>query len=187
MVKHLDGIKQVLVIYPYVVEGGFTVDDKLAGNDRTTAGFVRTPTPTQYPAIDIANARANGLLVQFLAAPNQAVRARPEVDAENDPRDHPIPVSPFAIVPVRARPAPESVHDPEAIAAILRVQRASRSAAPRGKALDGQAVSCLMCSRQVCGSRPSPGSFSSAKRTMPSLSTRYVPRLAKPVASLNTP
>ena len=28
IVKHLDGIKQVLVIYPYVVEGGFTVVSK---------------------------------------------------------------------------------------------------------------------------------------------------------------
>ena len=28
MVKHLDGIKQLLVIYPYVVEGGFTVVSK---------------------------------------------------------------------------------------------------------------------------------------------------------------
>jgi len=28
VVKHLDGIKQVLVIYPYVVEGGFTVASK---------------------------------------------------------------------------------------------------------------------------------------------------------------
>ncbi len=28
IVKHLDGIKQVLVVYPYVVEGGFTVVSK---------------------------------------------------------------------------------------------------------------------------------------------------------------
>ena len=28
VVKHLDGIRQLLVIYPYVVEGGFTVVSK---------------------------------------------------------------------------------------------------------------------------------------------------------------
>ena len=28
VVKHLDGIQQILVIYPYVVEGGFTVVSK---------------------------------------------------------------------------------------------------------------------------------------------------------------
>ena len=28
IVKHLDGIKQILVLYPYVVEGGFTVVSK---------------------------------------------------------------------------------------------------------------------------------------------------------------
>ena len=28
MVKHLDGIEQILVLYPYVVEGGFTVVSK---------------------------------------------------------------------------------------------------------------------------------------------------------------
>jgi phospholipid/cholesterol/gamma-HCH transport system substrate-binding protein len=28
VVKHLDGVKQILVIYPYVVEGGFTVVSK---------------------------------------------------------------------------------------------------------------------------------------------------------------
>ena len=28
IVKHLDGIKQLLVVYPYVVEGGFTVVSK---------------------------------------------------------------------------------------------------------------------------------------------------------------
>ena len=28
VVKHLDGIKQILVLYPYVVEGGFTVVSK---------------------------------------------------------------------------------------------------------------------------------------------------------------
>ena len=28
VVKHLDGVRQILVIYPYVVEGGFTVVSK---------------------------------------------------------------------------------------------------------------------------------------------------------------
>ena len=32
VVKHLDGIEQVLVIYPYVVEGGFTVVVEVAGH-----------------------------------------------------------------------------------------------------------------------------------------------------------
>ena len=32
IVKHLDGIKQVLVVYPYVVEGGFTVVSKSPGH-----------------------------------------------------------------------------------------------------------------------------------------------------------
>lgn len=30
LVKHLDGISQILVLYPYIVEGGFTVVDKAA-------------------------------------------------------------------------------------------------------------------------------------------------------------
>lgn len=40
---------------------------------------------------------------------------------------------------------------------------------------------------QTVWSRASPGPFISAKRIMPSVSTRKVPRLAKPVLSLKTP
>ena len=40
MVKHLDGIEQLLVLYPYVVEGGFTVVSKEPGpNGRYNAHF----------------------------------------------------------------------------------------------------------------------------------------------------
>lgn len=39
VVKHLDGIKQVLVIYPYVVEGGFTVVSKSPGTGLYDAHF----------------------------------------------------------------------------------------------------------------------------------------------------
>ena len=47
--------------------------------------------------------------------------------------------------------------------------------------------SALIAASQSSGSRPSPGPFISANRTTPSASTRNVPRLAKPVVSLNTP
>jgi phospholipid/cholesterol/gamma-HCH transport system substrate-binding protein len=39
IVEHLDGIKQVLVIYPYVVEGGFTVVSKSPGTGLYDAHF----------------------------------------------------------------------------------------------------------------------------------------------------
>lgn len=38
-VRHLDGLKQVLVIYPYIVEGGFTVVSKSPGNGKFDAHF----------------------------------------------------------------------------------------------------------------------------------------------------
>ncbi|WP_148611280.1 MCE family protein [Nocardioides rubriscoriae] len=39
VVKHLDGIQQVLVVYPYVVEGGFTVVSKSPGTGKFDAHF----------------------------------------------------------------------------------------------------------------------------------------------------
>ncbi len=47
VVKHLDGIEQLLVIYPYVVEGGFTVVSKSPGTGLYDAhfGMVMTPEP----------------------------------------------------------------------------------------------------------------------------------------------
>ena len=36
VVKHLKGIRQILVIYPYVVAGGFTVAEKTTGATRAT-------------------------------------------------------------------------------------------------------------------------------------------------------
>ena len=38
-VKHLDGLQQVLVIYPYVVEGGYTVVSKSPGTNKFDAHF----------------------------------------------------------------------------------------------------------------------------------------------------
>ena len=48
MVKHLPGIRQVLVIYPYVVEGGFTVVSKSPETGLYDAhfGMVLTNDPT---------------------------------------------------------------------------------------------------------------------------------------------
>ena len=47
VVKHLDGIEQLLVIYPYVVEGGFTVVSRSPGTGLYDAhfGMVLTDTP----------------------------------------------------------------------------------------------------------------------------------------------
>ena len=47
VVKHLDGVEQVLVLYPYVVEGGFTVVSKSPGTGLYDAhfGMVMTDTP----------------------------------------------------------------------------------------------------------------------------------------------
>lgn len=47
VVKHLDGIEQLLVIYPYVVEGGFTVVSKSPGTGLYDAhfGMVLTDSP----------------------------------------------------------------------------------------------------------------------------------------------
>lgn len=39
IVKHLDGVRQILVIYPYVVEGGFTVVSKSPDTGRYDAHF----------------------------------------------------------------------------------------------------------------------------------------------------
>ena len=39
VVKHLDGVEQVLVVYPYVVEGGFTVVAKDPATGRYDAHF----------------------------------------------------------------------------------------------------------------------------------------------------
>ena len=47
VVKHLDGIAQMLVIYPYVVEGGFTVVSQVPGHGLYDAhfGMILTQTP----------------------------------------------------------------------------------------------------------------------------------------------
>lgn len=47
VVKHLDGVEQLLVLYPYVVEGGFTVVSKSPGTGLYDAhfGMVMTDTP----------------------------------------------------------------------------------------------------------------------------------------------
>ena len=68
VVKHLDGVEQVLVLYPYVVEGGFTVVSKSPGgrydahfgmilqqnphvcNEGYNAHAARTPRPSATPA-----------------------------------------------------------------------------------------------------------------------------------------
>ena len=47
IVKHLDGIKQVLVIYPYVVEGGFTVVSKSPDTGLYDAHFGMIMTDTE--------------------------------------------------------------------------------------------------------------------------------------------
>lgn len=49
VVKHLDGIEQLLVIYPYVVEGGFTVVDKTAATGLYDAHFGMIL--TEHPAV----------------------------------------------------------------------------------------------------------------------------------------
>ncbi len=49
VVKHLDGIEQLLVIYPYVVEGGFTVVSKSPGTGMYDAHFGMVL--TQDPAV----------------------------------------------------------------------------------------------------------------------------------------
>ena len=51
VVKHLDGIEQLLVIYPYVVEGGYTVVSKSPGTGLYDAhfGMVLTTGPARVP------------------------------------------------------------------------------------------------------------------------------------------
>ena len=58
---------------------------------------------------------------------------------------------------------------------------------PVGRAGFGHAGNAARACFQTPWSRASPGSFISAKRTIPSVSTRNVPRFAVPAASLNTP
>ncbi len=52
VVKHLDGIKQILVIYPYVVEGGFTVVSKSPDTGLYDAhfGLILTTNPVCHRA-----------------------------------------------------------------------------------------------------------------------------------------
>ena len=45
VVKHLDGVEQVLVVYPYVVEGGFTVVSKSAGHYDAHFGMILQQDP----------------------------------------------------------------------------------------------------------------------------------------------
>ena len=54
VVRHLDGIKQVLVIYPYVVEGGFTVVSKSPDTGLYDAhfGMIITDTPVCHQGYD---------------------------------------------------------------------------------------------------------------------------------------
>ncbi len=45
VVAHLDGVEQILVIYPYVVDGGFTVVSKSEGNYNAHFGLITTDQP----------------------------------------------------------------------------------------------------------------------------------------------
>lgn len=49
VVKNLDGVEQLLVIYPYVVEGGFTVVSKSPGSGLYDAHFGMILTDTPHP------------------------------------------------------------------------------------------------------------------------------------------
>ncbi len=40
VVKHLDGVRQLLIVYPYVVAGGFTVAEKTGGNYNARFGLI---------------------------------------------------------------------------------------------------------------------------------------------------
>ncbi|WP_372735423.1 MCE family protein [Nocardioides sp.] len=60
IVRHLDGIKQVLVIYPYVVEGGFTVVSKSPGSGLYDAhfGMIMTETPVCHEGYEGTDRRS---------------------------------------------------------------------------------------------------------------------------------
>ncbi|MCD6639580.1 MAG: MCE family protein, partial [Nocardioides sp.] len=49
VVTHLDGVEQLLVLYPYVVEGGFTVVSKSPGSGLYDAHFGMVMTDTPHP------------------------------------------------------------------------------------------------------------------------------------------
>ena len=59
IVKHLDGIKQVLVLYPYVVEGGFTVVSKSPDTGLYDAhfGMIMTTNPVCHAGYEGTDAR----------------------------------------------------------------------------------------------------------------------------------
>lgn len=52
VVKHLDGIEQLLVIYPYVVEGGYTVVSKSPGTGLYDAHFGMVLTDSPHPCLE---------------------------------------------------------------------------------------------------------------------------------------
>ena len=93
VVKHLDGLAQILVIYPYVVEGGFTVVSKspdtglydahfglvLTQDPRSASRATRAPTPR--PPQDGSNAPMN--MQAHCAEPPSVSNAR---GAQNAPR-----------------------------------------------------------------------------------------------------
>ena len=59
VVKHLDGIKQILVLYPYVVEGGFTVVSKSPDTGLYDAhfGMIITNTPVCHHGYESTDTR----------------------------------------------------------------------------------------------------------------------------------
>ncbi len=59
VVKHLDGIKQVLVLYPYVVEGGFTVVSKSSDTGLYDAhfGLILTTNPVCHGGYESTDTR----------------------------------------------------------------------------------------------------------------------------------
>jgi phospholipid/cholesterol/gamma-HCH transport system substrate-binding protein len=59
VVKHLDGVEQILVVYPYVVEGGFTVVAKDPATGRYDAhfGMVLTDSPVCHRGYESTNTR----------------------------------------------------------------------------------------------------------------------------------
>ena len=59
IVKHLDGIEQILVIYPYVVEGGFTVVDKSPDTGLYDAhfGLILTTNPVCHQGYESTDTR----------------------------------------------------------------------------------------------------------------------------------
>ena len=51
VVKHLDGVEQLLVLYPYVVEGGYTVVSRTPSTGLYDAHFGMVLTPTPAPCL----------------------------------------------------------------------------------------------------------------------------------------